>query len=322
MRRLLHAGLAIALLWLVACAPAQATRAAASQLAREAKDLLDAHYGLPDTLGKSARILKRALAEDESNADVWLQMARLAIKGGHVADTRFRAGTVEAYGELLDRALALDPKSTKAHILKAEYFSLRGDFAAEWNELEQARRLGTSDSWLLIGYGRHYANVRDYPKAIARYEQVRARGRGTTLEQRNALVAALGGLAGFASSARDKTALRSIVAETRKARDPRDAWAIGNLAHSMFGGLSPLWTVLLARVLLQERLTPAARLTLACALYGKAAQAEMKGDRAASGKLAGEAKALGFDRGLLLQRFEELGPVYANQMPALKRLID
>ena len=322
MRRLLHAGLAFALLWLVACAPAHATRAAASQLAREAKDLLDAHYGLPDNLGKSARVLKRALAEDETNADVWLQMARLAIKGGHVAETRFRAGTVEAYGELLDRALALDPKSTKAHILKAEYFSLRGDFASEWNELEAARRLGTSDSWLLVGYGRHFANVRDYPKAIARYEQVRARGRGTTLEQRNALVAALGGLAEFASSRGDKAALQSIAAETRKARDPRDAWAIGNLAHWMFGAGLLDESANLGRDALRTMDYPAARLTLACALYGKAAVAEGKGDRASAGKLASEAKALGFDRGLLLQRFEELGTVYTNLLPALKRLID
>lgn len=313
---------ALALLCLFALEPAHATRANSSRLANEAKALLDAHFGHPANIEQAAKLLKRALAEDESDAEVWVQVARLTIKGGHVTATRFRAGTMEAYGELLDRALNLDANNAKAHIFKAEYFNFRGEFAAERAELDKAKALGTADSWLQVGYGRHFTSLRDFKQAQASYAQARARGPGTTLEQRNAYIAALAGLAEFAASARNVAALRSIAADTRKARDPRDAWALGNLAHFFFAGGMLDDSIELAREAIKTLNYGAARLTLACALYGKAAELQLKGDRGGAENYAQEAAKFGFNKEMLLRRFEEWGPVYQKLLPTLAKVIE
>src|SRR5689334_21130536 len=167
MSRLLGAT-ALAAVCLAFANSASATREKSTQLALEAKEALDAHFGNPAQLAQAAALLTRALDEDKSDPAIYVQAARLSIKGGHVVASRFRPGTIEAYGELLDRALALDPKNPKALVLKAEYFYYRGDYAAELSSLDKAKETGTKDSWLFIGYGRHYRRI-DPRKAFASY---------------------------------------------------------------------------------------------------------------------------------------------------------
>lgn len=300
--------------------PAYATREKSSQLALEAKETLDAHFGSEAQLVQAAALLTRALSEDESNAAVYVQAARLTIKGGHVVATKFQPGTIDAYGELLDRALSLDPKSAKARILKAEYFYHKGDLAAGLSELDKAKETGTKDSWLLIGYGRHYRRMGDAGRAISYYSEARDRGPAPNLEQRNAYIAALEGLAGFAAASSDQKALSELVRLTRKERDPRAAWPLGNLADSLIRAGMFDDAIALSREALATMNYGAGRLTLAAALYGKAAELTLAGSKGAATPLLQEARGYGFSRASVLGRFVGSAKL-AQLLPTLEALI-
>ena len=300
---------------------AYATREKSSQLALEAKETLDAHFGSQAQLTRAAALLTRALSEDESDAAVYVQAARLTIKGGHVVATKFQPGTIDAYGELLDRALSLDPKNSKAHILKAEYFHHKGDSAAELSELDKAKQTGTKDSWLLIGYGRHYRRMRDDARAISYYSEARDRGPAPNLEQRNAYIQALNALASFAAASNDEKALKELMRLTRKERDPRDAWPLGNLADSLIRAGMFDDAIALSREALGTMNYGAGRLTLAAALYGKAAELTLAGSKAAATPLLQEARGYGFSRASVLGRFAGSAKLAQQLLPTLEALI-
>lgn len=303
--------------------PASADRARSTQLAVEAKEVLDAHFGSAEKLTQAASLLTRALAEDDSDPTVYVQAARLTVKGGHVVASRFRPGTLDAYGELLDRALSLDPKNAKAHILKAEYFHFKGDYASERSELDKAKETGTTDSWLLIGYGRHYWKVRAADQAFSSYSEARARGPGASLEQRNAYIASLNKLAGIAAGVDDRKTLKELTDLIRKERDPRDAWALGNLAESLVGAGMFDEAIAISREALNVMNYGAARLTLATALYGKAADLTAAGKREAAATLLQEARSYGFSRSSVLGRFACCSGAKVTQLlPTLEALVD
>ena len=291
--RLRVAATALAAACVVATSPAWATRERSTQLALEAKEALDAHFGTQAQLTRASALLTRALTEDSTDATVYVQAARLTVRGGHVVSTQFRPGSVDAYGELLDRALALDPRNAKAHILKAEYFFIRRDPVSERSELDKAQQTGTKDSWLHVGYGRHYANGGDTVRAGSSYAEARSRGPGNSLEQRNAYVASLNGLARLAADADDEKALKDLVEPTRQGRDPRDAWGLGNLAESLVRGGLFDEAIVLAREALATMNYGVARVTLAAALYARAAEFTAAGNGPAAAPLLREARDLG-----------------------------
>lgn len=301
---------------------ASADATTAARLAVDAKEALDAYYGNQKQLALAAQLLTRALAESEADATIYVQAARLTIKGGHVVATQFQPGTIDAYGELLDRALSLDPNNSKAHILKAEYFHIKGLYAEELAELDKAKGTGTADAWLPVGYGRWYRRIGDANKAIAHYSDVRTRGPGTTVEQRNAYVAALGGLAGFAAAAANETELRELVDATRKGRDSRDAWALGNLAEDLVRAGMFDDAIAVAREALQTMDYDAGRLTLTAALFGKAAELTVAGRPLAAAPLADEARAYGYGRTSVLRRFNFRAPKVARLFPTLDTLLE
>ena len=305
----------------VLASPAFATRERSTQLALEAKEALDAHFGRAAQLTSAAALLTGALTEDPTDATLYVQAARLTIKGGHVVSTQHRPGTVDAYGELLDRALALDPRNAKARILKAEYFYLKGDYASERSELDRARETGTRDSWLLIGYARHHARAGDASRARSYYAEARARGPGSSLEQRNAYVASLTRLAFYAAVANDETTLREVVATTRKQRDPRDAWALGNLAHILVGAGLFDEAIALAREALGVMDYGAGRLTLAAALYARAAESTATGNIAAAGPFLKEAREYGFSRSAVMGQFARGNAKSAPLLPTIEALV-
>ena len=318
--RFLAGALAAALA--LSATPAAATRERSTQLALQAKEALDAHFGSRENLDRAAGLLRRALDEDDSDATVYVQAARLTIKGGHLVSSRFRPGTLEAYGELLDRALALDPGNAKAHILKAEYFHLGKNYAAERAELDKANATGTRDSWLLIGYGRHYETMRAQDQAHAIYEEARARGPGASLEQRNAFVAAVIKLASFAARANDRSTVRSLAQLARNERHPRDAWTLGSAANSLVRVGMFDDAIAITREALRVMNYGVGRLTLVTALYGKAAQLTLIGKRQEAAPLIQEARSFGYSRAAILDRFACCsGPVTASLMPTLDAIV-
>ena len=315
------AGALVAALTLTAT-PASATRERSTQLALEAKEALDAHFGNPENLERAAGLLRRALDEDDTDPSVYVQAARLTVKGGHVVSSRFRPGTLDAYGELLDRALALDPGNAKAHILKAEYFHFKKDYPAERAELDKAQATGTRDSWLLIGYGRYHRTMRAHDQAYASYAEARTRGPGTSLEQRNAFIAAIVKLADYAASANDRSTVRSLAQLARNERHPRDAWTLGSVATSLVSVGMFDDAIAISREALSVMNYGLGRLVLVTALYGKAAQLTILGKREEAAPLIQEARSFGYSRAAILDRFACCsGPATASLMPTLDALV-
>jgi tetratricopeptide (TPR) repeat protein len=149
-----------------------------------------------------------------------------------------------------------------------------------------------------------YRNLHDGSKSLTAYVDARSMGLGTTLEQRNAYIAALNGLARYAAAADDENALRELIVATRKDRDPRDAWALGNLAESLVGAGMFTEAIDVARDALRVMNYGIGRLTLTAALFGKAAELTVSGKNGEAAPLVKEARDYGYARSSVLGEFD------------------
>lgn len=314
----------LGLAFTVSLAPLQATASSptAERLAKEAKEALDTHYGDSAQLSRAAALLTRAIALDKELPLAYVQAARLTVKGGHIVETRFQPGTLDAYGELLDRALALEPANAKANILKAEYFRFKGNHDLERAALDRARNTGTTDAWLLVGYGRMHRELDDVARASAFFSEVRLRGPGSTSEERNAYVAALDDLANLAARSEDKHALRELIGQMRSGRDKRDAWALGNLADSLVWAGMFEEAISVGREALKTMNYGAGRLTLASALFGRAAELRLAGQDASAARLLAEARSYGYSNSSILRRFNPGSPSYGRLLPRIREALE
>lgn len=189
-------------------------------------------------------------------------------------------------------------------------------------ELDKAKETGTNDSWLLIGYGRLYRSTGDIDKALASYSEAHRRGPGASLEQRNAYIAALNGLATLAAANGDEKALRELMDATRKGRDPRDAWALGNLSESLIRAGMFDEAIAVGREALQTMNYGAGRLTLTAALYGKAAELIVSGSRGLAEPLAQEARNFGYSKSSVLSLFNFRAAKAAKLRSVLETIVE
>ena len=296
-------------------APAWALPAStAARLTADAAQLLDTHFGDDSKLDAAERLLQRAIALEPSNAAACLQLARLGL-ARHGRDTR-------PYRHWLDRALMLDPREPRAHLLAAELHALNGDQAARRAALDQARDLvSTREPWLTIGYARFHADQGDWALARQLYLRVEAGGPGRNSSDRQAYITALTRLAHFTAISRDPDRLRALAAQAARERHPDDAWVLGSFAARFVAVGLFEDAAAQARAALRVMDHVAARLTLAAALYGQAAaliRAERQGDAT---PLIDEARALGLDGRRVLDRLAQGGEPVQALMPVLKEII-
>lgn len=289
-----------------------------ARLVQEAREILDAHYGSRMQLNRAASLLHKALTDNPDDADAYVQAARLTIKGGSLRST---PDSRQAYGELLDRALALNPNLAKARILKAEYFYLMGDREAERAELDKALQIGTNDAWLQVGYARHHRRMQNREEALRLYSKVRARGPQADRAQNNAYMDALNGVASLLSGSGDEKTLREVISEMRAARDPRHAWAASELAQSLvFAGMFEE-AVLASRESLLAMDHGIAHMTLVAALYGHAAELITASRHDEAAVLVAEASSYGIVRDDVLQYYNYRVPRVAKLQSKLELLV-
>lgn len=287
----------------------------------EAKALIDTYYGDRTQLDAAAILLRQALHSTPNNANAYVQAARLTIKGGHLVHRDFVPGTVDAYAELIDKALAIDPKNQKAHILKAEFFDIRRDFAQEKEELDQAKALGESDPWLWIGYGRFSEKTKDYTSAYAYYSRVKALGAGRSADDRNAYMDSLQRLGRFESPPSGTPTIKELARLIKQERHPKDAWVLSNFAEVLlrFGLYDE--AIQFSREALGVMNYGAARLTLAAGLYGKAASLINEGkDKDADGLIL-EAARFGFASTDIIDLLWVNTPESLQLLPTLKKIV-
>jgi tetratricopeptide (TPR) repeat protein len=287
----------------------------------EAKTLIDTYYGDKTQLDAAEILLRQTLLSTPNDANAYVQAARLTIKGGHVFRSEFRPGTVEAYAELIDKALAIDAKNQKAHILRAEVFDIRGLFAQEKIELDQAKALGESDPWLWIGYGRFFAKTRDYASARACYTRAKALGPGRSAEERNAYIASLQGLVRFESAPSGLPMIKELGRLVKQERHPKDAWAMSNFAETFLRLGFYDDAIQFSREALAVMSFGAARLTLTAALYGKAARLINEGKKKDADGLILEAARFRFDRTVILDSLSADTPETSQLLPILEKIV-
>jgi tetratricopeptide (TPR) repeat protein len=246
--------------------------------------------------------------------------------GGHIKFDTFENGIFEKYGLLLDRAVALDPSNAKAHILKAEVFERSSNFDDQFRELEKARSLQTTDPWLQIGYGRYYSNVDKLDSSYEAYSNVMRHRPGTTASERKAYVRALRELSDFrVGTERRQDSLRKYASMAMAARHPADAWTPQSYAESFIDLQLFEDAIVYAREALKTMNFGAGRLTLAAALYARAAQLDMaQRQREDLEPLLLEANGFGFSRAAILEYLIErrgIGDSLRVLEPSLNKLV-
>jgi tetratricopeptide (TPR) repeat protein len=309
--------------WAAGAQPARAPKPETPVIS-QARELIDTYYGNTN-LVEASKLLEVAYKADPGDAHVFLQAARVVAMGGFLSYENYRPNTFERYGELLDKAIALDDSNVKAHILKAQVFERSRQYARQLAELDKAKALGTRDPWLLIGYADYYKNTNSLTHAHVMYSTVESEGPGTTASERKAYVAALSNLKNLLTAgenAADK--LRKYAALATKARYPTDAWtpqvfAEDFISFQLFDEAIPY-----AREALKTMEFGAGKFTLAASLYGRAAQLELGGRPPSETKpFIDEAKKLRLSREALLEYFERRNTAgeLRTLMPILTRLI-
>jgi len=290
------------------------------QAARDVADaaqLLDTHFGDDDKLAAAERMLRRAVAQEPSNAQACLQMARLEL-----ARHAGAGDDGSAVRPWLNRALALAPDEPKVHLLQAELHALNGHQAARRAALDQARALlRTPDPWLTIGYARFHGDAGDWTLARQLYLRVEADGPGPNPSTRQAYITALTRLAHFTAISSDPARLRGLAAQAARERHPDDAWVLGRFAARFVAVGLFEDAVVHARAALQVMDHTAARLTLAAGLYGQAAMLIHAQDSPAAAPLIDEARALGLDGRRVLERLSHGGAPVQALMPVLRQII-
>jgi tetratricopeptide (TPR) repeat protein len=275
-----------------------------------ARELVDTYYGDRRNLDDAAELLANAYRANPNDAALYVEAARITVKGGFIQFDSYETGTFERYGALIDRAIKLDPSNYKAHLLKAGFSERIGDSASQLQQLELAKSLGTTDPWLLIGYGRYYLKVGNAPDGYDAYATVVRGGPGKRASERNAYVAALRGLTEFSVDGEDKfDTLRKLAAMALDGRHPKDAWTPLSFSEDFIDCQLFDDAIFYARAALNTMSFRAGKMSLAAALYGKAAQLQLEqAQKKEIQKFVLEAKQLGIpDAAVLEYLFERRG---------------
>jgi tetratricopeptide (TPR) repeat protein len=294
---------------LTGCQSAAAGTGGANAVA-QAKQLLDTYYGLGENLDIAGALLETAMKADVANADTYVQAARQTIM------SRGRPA-VKAYHDLLDKALSIDPANRQAYILKAEAFDIQRNYPKEKACLDEARELGSRDSWLWMGYARYYGRFSDETAAQHFYAKVEELGPGATEEQRHAYVRALGELARFDPPAAQPSRLKELAARAWRERHPADPFTLEDFSEEF--GYRGMYdeALVYAREAVRSGSGP---IILAVSLYAKAAQLVAQDKQSEADRLVLEAARLGFKPSGLSARLEHMGVRVESLTPSEKRV--
>jgi tetratricopeptide (TPR) repeat protein len=294
-----------------------------TELVARARLLVDTYYGDPAKLREAAALIGQAYAVDSEDSHVYVQAARITVMGAMPGSGGVEPSSLEAYASLLDKAIALDPDNSKAHILRAEAFRKAGDYAQALASLDRAKATGTTDPWLLNGYGEYYGETGDLSKSFMQFWEVQKRGPGTTPSERKAYVKALFYVGQTELEGIDPNAHLKWYADLAlRERHPLDGWTPADFANMFVGRQLCDDAIRHAREAVKTQDTGVGRIALASSLSCKAAALHMSGGAASEIRpLIAEAKAIGFDRDTILRhirrfsldrQFEKFGSVVAE----------
>ena len=252
-----------------ACAWAQATHTR-DPLDR-AEALVDAYYGDTALLTEAARLVGPSL-DSAPSARGFTLAARIVVKGGHIVSKQFQPGTTQLYRRLIDRALALDPHYAPALALLSESERIAGNVDAACKAAKDGVAADPKFAWNHIELAECAIELNDVHSLMNEIGIVIDAGPAGGGNQRGAYIEAL--LMHARQSARPQfiTLVRRIATQVDEARDPKDAWALGDIAQAFQGIPDYDDAIVYAQKALSVMDYGLGHCILAAAYYGKAAQ--------------------------------------------------
>ena len=314
-------GLMRLLLWLALCGDVSFSWAAdlPPQVA-QAKDLLDTYYGDRANIRTARELLKDAFDGSSKDADAYVQAARAFIMIADMSSPQATLDSARTYHALLDKALAIDPRSAKAYILKAEAFHLERAYPQELQSLEKAKELGSTDPWLWVGLGRYYETLGDTTAAYHSYRQATEIRPIASNEDRRGYVKAAYEMATF-NPPQGGPSRQELGGMVWRERHPKDAWVLGDFAglyvyHGMFDD-----AIRYAKEARKTMDYGMVRAVLAAALYGKAAELITDGNEAEAKRYAAEADTFGFGKPAVFRNYRMANEKIMRLMPTLQEIV-
>lgn len=239
-----------------------------------AEALVDGYYGDSSQLREAADLVNKMLVQAPS-ARVYTLAARIAIKQGHIVSLEFKPGAKDVYRQLIDRALALDPRYVPAISLLSESELLQGNIRGACEAAQRGVQIDPSDPWIHLDLSRCYARLGDRDLEFEQRNIAAHAGPGSTQRQRRAYVAALEDEVRAIAAPSNIVSMRQSAAQAEAAIDPRDAWTLGSLAEDFELVADYDDAAIYARKALRAMDYPAGHSILAVAYYGKAAQLKL-----------------------------------------------
>lgn len=287
---------------------------------KQATELIDTYYGNKENLEIAGFLIEQVLQQEPKSANAYLQAARLIGRDTWFLGEEISEPLFTKYGILVDEAIARDPTLPEAFILKAQYFSFKKNYSEQLRCLEKAKLLGTDSRWLWIGYSSYYLNMGMVVQMMEAYAKVEAMGPGNKAGELRAYILALENIGvSFRSEQDAPIRLKKYAELARKERHPADAWSPDFFAqHFTHLGMFDE-AIALARESQSTMDFRTGRLTLATALFAKAAQlqqVEHKPTKYLTPYLV-EANSFGFSVVEVASRFQAATPLVKTLMPTI-----
>jgi tetratricopeptide (TPR) repeat protein len=129
------------------------------QLIAKAMEMAEDWRGDPQKLAKAEYLLKQALKINPKSAEALAGLGRIEMSRGYVSGDQFEQESLNIASEYAIKALRMDPRCVKAHLLKGMILSAAGDYLGASQEAEIIQSIDPSscDPYLLrlTNYRRH-----------------------------------------------------------------------------------------------------------------------------------------------------------------------
>jgi tetratricopeptide (TPR) repeat protein len=285
----------------------------------QASQLIEADYGGSSGLRTAERLVHESLSQAQTARGLTLA-AQIVGKQGYLVNDQFLPGTERASAQLIDRALALDPRYVPALSLKSESLRIAGDLEGACAVARQALGIDPTYVWARLGLVECLMAKREGPTAAEELAKVVAAGPGGgdgTLRNRKAYVAALTMSASGYARPSNVGYVREIAALVDAQRPPQDAWSLGTVSQALARCADYDDAITYARKALRVMDYGVGHHALAVALYGKAAQLALAHQDNAA--IVAEARAQHVPSDSLLRPFE--WPTAADEVHRLAPVV-
>lgn len=260
-----------------------------------AEILVDTSYGDREKLERAGKLVLEVLSENDQFAPAYVQVSRIILKGGYVANSKLRGAVLENAKASLERAIEVDPDYPESYVLMGHVEGLANRLIIARKHLMKAQRLGSTNPWIENNLGYLSLRTREFRKADALYAKTVERGIGETAQQRNAYVEALSMQMNIAYRNSNIERLIDLAATMTSAASPKNPWPWGGAGGMLCAAGEFDRGIEYNNKALAIRPYRAARYNEAYCLYGKWAAAVLDGERAQAQPLFDKAYELNSD---------------------------